>query len=155
MSQLPKKGGTVPLDSCSCRRAQKSSFRSGWSNGCPMVPYNELYVIGLRHHWRGQLHQGEELGEGAPQDVGHRDLPRHRRKQGRHGEGEARVSWSCRRVSPACPFNLVLPNGSLKIWVLCKVNWIRLVTPQKGNKCKLPWWHHNSAAVFRLFRQCM
>ena len=30
-----------------------------------------------------------------------------------------------------------------------------LGTPEKVNKGRLPWWHHNSATIFRTVRQCM
>ena len=50
-----------------------------------------MFISGLRHNRCGQLHEGEELGEGASQNVGQRNLLSHRRKQNRSREGETRL----------------------------------------------------------------
>ena len=50
-----------------------------------------MCYTGLRHNRCGQLHEGEELGEGASQNVGQRNLLSHRRKQNRSRKGETRL----------------------------------------------------------------
>ena len=55
----------------------------------PMSPHDVIWCrggAGVRHHGRGQLPEGEGVGEGAAEDGGDRHLPCHRSQQSRPRE---------------------------------------------------------------------